>query len=138
MTAGWSLARAELRARPWSALVIAVVGGLALGLALAGVAGARRGPAAWDDLVARFRASDFSVFPQDPERLDELEQTLAGSDAVAATSRSAFVLLGAVEADGTISDRGVAAGMVDIAGDRSVERPAVVRAGCRRPRSRSR
>ena len=131
VTAGWFLARAELRARLWSTLVLAVVGGVALGFALAGIAGARRGPGAFDRFVGYYNESNLALFVEDPAAVGPIEQLVAEHPGVETSATTTFVTLGDVEPDGSIARTGVAAGMIAIGGDADLERPAILRG--RRP-----
>jgi hypothetical protein len=67
MTAAWMWARADLRARWRSWVVLGLLAGVTFGLAAAGVAGARRTDTALPRALAASPRLDAAVLPNDPE-----------------------------------------------------------------------
>jgi ABC-type lipoprotein release transport system permease subunit len=84
MGAVWLRARAQLRGRVWASLLLALLVGLASGLVLAALAGARRSDAALPRFLAASRTTDTLVYvagpsgqPGQPARTDLAEELRA-------------------------------------------------------------
>ncbi|MDQ6947723.1 MAG: hypothetical protein M3256_16010, partial [Actinomycetota bacterium] len=91
MTAVWSRARTDLRRRRWSAAALILLVGLAAGVVLASVAGARRTGTALDRLLIYTRTPDVSIVAP-----DQATATHIGSlPQVASTERVLFMYLSA-------------------------------------------
>ena len=123
------LARVELRTRRRTAFVFALAIGLTAASVVTLVAMGRRGPDAFERFVEFSRPADATafVFPDTRERLPELEAAVAHTDGVVSSATRTFLQFGEALADGTIDTRGPVSGMAYVAGDDSLDRPAVLR-----------
>jgi hypothetical protein len=97
MGAIWYRARAELRRRWVSTVVLVLLAGLAGGIVLASVAGARRTSTAMDRFVAFNKPGHLFLFDESGE-LDE--EAITALPQVTATARASYVLMAPAGPDG--------------------------------------